>query len=324
MARCESAASRTGAGASHVELPITDTSGGDGLRVLLIGHGYVGSALRPAIEAAGHSIVVCDQNALAVAGLGDALCCRYQDLSIVDLASFDVILWFAGHSSVARATQDPDGALANNCFDLLTFARRKPTRVRLIYASTASVYSVPAGAGIVPPEVDETETRLNPTNAYDASKVAFDALAGRFATNVAGLRLGTVSGYSPNLRPELVFNAMNRSALEEGRVNLANAEAFRSILFLDDLQRYVLALLEIDELPEIINLSSMNVRLGELAEGIAAHHSVPVETKTEASSTYSFRMNCGLADRLCGPARRVSLSTRCEEFISALAATARI
>ena len=91
--------------------------------------------------------------------------CRYQDLTIGDLAGFDAILWFAGHSSVPMALKDPDGAIANNCLDLLQLAKRKSPRTRLIYASTASVYSVEQVPGMsAPPAMDEAETLLNPVN----------------------------------------------------------------------------------------------------------------------------------------------------------------
>ncbi len=292
--------------------------------VLLVGHGYVGSALRSALDRAGYSPVVCDQNPLAVEGMENAVCCRYQELGVDDLAPFGVIIWMAGHSSVLQATQDPDGAIANNCFDLLALARRKRAETRLIYASTASLYSVSSGSTPTPPPLlDETETRLNPENAYDASKMAFDALAKGYAEGLTGLRLGTVSGYGSCLRAELVFNAMNISALEDGSVHLANPFAFRSLLFLDDLERCVLALLERKEpLPSIVNVASLNVRLGQLAEQVAGHYGVPVIERTADAPTYSFQMNCDLAERLCGPGRNANLATRCEEFAAAVVARA--
>ena len=183
------------------------------MRILLIGHGYVGSYLRPALEAAGCRVTVCEQVAARLAGVANAVHCRYQELTIGDLAGFDAILWFAGHSSVPMALADPDGAIANNCLDLLQLAKRKPLGTRLIYASTGSVYSVEqADDGKPPPTMDETETLLNPVNPYDCSKISFELLARCFATAVTGLRLGTVCGYSPQLRAELIFNAMNRSA----------------------------------------------------------------------------------------------------------------
>ena len=46
------------------------------------------------------------------------------------------------------------------------------------------------------------------------------------------------------------------------------------------------------DLPPILNTGSLNISIGELADGIAAFHGVPVVDKGN-STTYSFRMNCG-------------------------------
>jgi nucleoside-diphosphate-sugar epimerase len=290
------------------------------MRVLLIGHGYVGSFLRPGLQAAGARVLVCDQALARVAGVSDAVHCRYQDLSINDLANFDAILWFAGHSSVPMALKDPDGAVANNCLDLLHLAKRKPLHTRLIYASTGSVYSVeaPVGASAPPPVMDETQTLLNPVNPYDCSKISFDALARCFAQAVTGLRLGTVCGYSPHLREELIFNAMNCSAMRTGRVRVANRNSYRSVLFLDDLAHYVLRLLKIsDSLPPILNAGSFNVSIGVLADTIAGFHGVPIEP-AEDSRTYSFRMHWGHIERLCGRPPEVTIEQHCAAFSAAL------
>jgi nucleoside-diphosphate-sugar epimerase len=291
------------------------------MQVLLIGHGYVGAYLRACLEAAGVRVTVCDQVRTRLAGVTRAVHCRYQDLGINDLAGFDVILWFAGHSSVPMALKDPDGAIANNCLDLLQLAKRKPLDTRLIYASTGSVYSVEAdGAGAPPPVMDETQTLLNPVNAYDCSKISFDALARCFAHGVTGLRLGTVCGFSPQLRAELIFNAMNCAAMREGRVRVANRHSHRSILFLDDLAHYVLGLLNIAEpLPPILNAASCHLRIGDLADAIAAFHSVPVETMPD-TRTYSFRMHCGRIEALCGSPPRATLEQHCAAFRDALLA----
>jgi len=131
------------------------------MKILLVGHGYVGSYLLPVLARAGLDVSVCDQNVDRLRGVPNAMRCRYQELTITDLADFSVILWFAGHSSVPMSLGDPDGALANNCLDLLHFSRRKQLDARLIYASTASVYSVMMSEnGLAPPSLDESETRL--------------------------------------------------------------------------------------------------------------------------------------------------------------------
>jgi len=285
------------------------------MKILLVGHGYVGAYLRPILIQAGLDVATCDQNVDRLVGVPNALRCRYQELTIADLADFGVILWFAGHSSVPMSLRDPDGALANNCLDLLHFARRKPLNARLIYASTASVYSViAADPGSMPPALDESETRLDPVNPYDCSKISIDALARCFANAITGLRLGTVCGNSPYLRGELIFNAMNIMAMRDGYVQVTNRHAHRNLLFLEDLAHYVLGLIELrDELPPILNTGSLNISIGELADAIAAFHGVPVVDKG-SSSTYSFRMNCRRIDALCGAPRAATLAERCERF----------
>jgi nucleoside-diphosphate-sugar epimerase len=291
------------------------------MNVLLIGHGYIGSVLSAALENAVAPITVCDQSLEKLRGVKRAVHCPYQALTIGDLALFDVILWFAGHSSVPQAVNDPAGAAANNCFDLFTLAQRKRADTRLIYASTASIYStLHVDPDNTPAELDETETRLNPVNPYDASKIAFDALAACFLKNVTGLRLGTVCGFSPFLRRELVFNAMNLTAIKEGHVSLANPHAHRTLLFLEDLAFFAAALIRAETpLPRILNVGSCNISIGDLAAAVASHHGVPVHT-IAGGPTYSFRTDSRRIRGLAGTPPKMSLSDRCAQFSAGLAA----
>ncbi|RUP00310.1 NAD(P)-dependent oxidoreductase [Hyphomicrobium sp.] len=285
------------------------------MKVLLVGYGYVGSYLLPILTRAGLDVSVCDQNVDRLTGVRNSMRCRYQELTIADLADFGIILWFAGHSSVPMSLRDPDGALANNCLDLLHFARRKPINARLIYASTASVYSSLASEDGTPPAaLDETETRLDPVNPYDCSKISMDALARCFANAVTGLRLGTVCGASPFLRAELIFNAMNIAAMRDGFVQVRNRNSYRNILFLEDLAHYVLQLMkQADDLPPILNTGSLNTSIGDLADQIAAFHGVPVVDHGNGV-TYSFQMNWDRIQALCGAPPALSIAERCARF----------
>ncbi|MFT3731664.1 MAG: NAD(P)-dependent oxidoreductase [Hyphomicrobium sp.] len=285
------------------------------MKILLVGHGYVGSFLLPVLTRAGYDVSVCDQNVDRLGGVRNAMRCRYQELTIADLADFRIILWFAGHSSVPMSLRDPDGALANNCLDLLHFARRKQLNARLIYASTASVYSVMQPEdGAAPTPLDESETRLDPVNPYDCSKISMDALARCFANAITGLRLGTVCGTSPFLRSELIFNAMNIAAMRDGFVQLRNRNSYRNILFLEDLGHYLLRLIELSEdLPPILNTGTLNTSIGELADAVAAYHGVPVVDHGN-TVTYSFQMNCARIQSLCGAPRQMTIAERCARF----------
>ncbi|HEY8128699.1 MAG TPA: hypothetical protein VIF39_08325 [Hyphomicrobium sp.] len=77
------------------------------MKILLVGHGYVGAYLRPVLTQTGLDVSVCDQNVERLAGVPNAMRCRYQELTISDLADFSAILWFAGHSSVPMSLRDP-------------------------------------------------------------------------------------------------------------------------------------------------------------------------------------------------------------------------
>ncbi len=292
------------------------------MRILLIGHGYIGTYLADHLVRRGHDLTICARRIQAHTRAARVIEKPYQDLDQAVLNEQDAILWFAGHSSVQKSMADPEGAVQNNCFDLLKFARRRPVKVPFIYASTASLYSVPSVAGAVPPELKEGEAVIASLNAYDSSKAAFDALVGTFCTNTMGLRLGTVCGMSPALRPELIFNAMNISALRDGAVTVTNTQAWRSLLFLEDLALAIDGLLQANSLPgQFVNLASYNIQIGEIASQIARYHSVPLYQGGD-SATYSFRMNTDLAQSTLGPFAGRSLAEQCAAFCAAVQGTA--
>lgn len=283
--------------------------------ILLVGYGYIGSYLYQDLIDHGYQVTVCDKVINFEGTLGGIIHLPYQELTSQELVTYDAILWFAGHSSVPMSIEDPLGALNNNCLDLFEFAKRKASKTQMIYASTASIYSVlQQSSDFIPPSLSETEARLNPINPYDCSKIAFDALAAGFLENVTGLRLGTVSGYSPKLRKELIFNAMNLSAINEGVVRVANAHAYRSILFLSDLAHYIREILNSSvPVPKILNVASINSSVGDFANKIAATHCAYIEVQPN-STTYSFQMDCSLIHELYTAPAKMSIVDQVTDF----------
>ena len=285
-------------------------------RVLLVGGcGYIGSHLHRRLVEHGFDVVVCDRGDRGNPDALDVIASDYAALEEGFLAGFDTVLWFAGHSSVVRAVQDPSGALANNCLNLLGFARKLAPGTRFVYASTGSLYST-ADAQALPAD-ERSLVRVPSQNAYDISKFAFDYLAEHFLRNFHALRLGTVSGWSPNLRAELVFNAMNLTAARTGVVRLRNRSARRTILFLDDLWCLVRRLLEGGVEPGVCNVGSWSGCMGQLAADIAAVWGATVVDEGE-SPTYSFELDTTRMRQLCGerlpPA---DLAAQCRSFVAA-------
>ena len=254
-------------------------------KILLIGYGYIGQFLFNSLDKRGYDCTVLSET---IERRSDKkIERRYQDLTSVFLADFTHIFWFAGHSSVSKSKSDPIGAMRNNVISLFELACKLPTDAKLVYASSASVYS-----GIKDGKIASIGDGLfSSINEYDSSKKSFDLLMENVDFNAVGLRMGTVCGYSPKLRSELIFNAMNISALEKKVVNVTNKNSFRTILFLDDLLHIILAQLEtqcIDQ--KFINVGSLNLSIGELAYTIADFYGVPVVDQGD-TGTYSFLMS---------------------------------
>jgi UDP-glucose 4-epimerase len=283
-------------------------------KILLIGGcGYIGSFIYECLERVGFAVTVVDQlkrgNPLGLVVIQD----DYANLEDEFLLQFDAVLWFAGHSSVGQSIADPSGAVANNCLNLFSFAKRLPKHTKLIYASSGSLYSTKS-VPVVP--ASEGSLAMIPShNAYDISKFAFDYLANSFLGNFFGLRMGTLAGFSPNLRPELVFNAMNIAAVSTGRVQLKNSDAHRTILFLSDLWVLVYKLLITKQQPGLYNAGSLSFKMGELAHGIASTWNAQVMYEGD-SDTYSFLLDTTRMKAICGNALvSTDFSQRCREFI---------
>ena len=285
------------------------------LSVLLVGGcGYIGSFLYSRLVEEGVSPRVCDYlsrgNPLGLPVLEQ----DYATITSEELAGFDVVVWFAGHSSVPQSITDPEGALANNCLNLFSFAKRLKPTTRLIYASSGSLYSVAVGAQPLPSRESDL-AHIPYQNAYDISKFTFDYLAEHFLSNFYALRMGTVSGFSPNLREELLFNSMSISAATTGKVFLKNRDAYRTLLFLDDLWLLVKALLRPDAPPGFFNVGSVSGTIGQFAEWIASAWGAEVIDQG-SSETYSFlldtsRMNSLIASNY----ESLSVADRSHKFI---------
>ena len=287
---------------------------GSSQKILLIGGcGYVGSYLYQQLERAGFIVTVVDLlkrgNPLGLKVIEEDYANLQQDF----LRQFDAVLWFGGHSSVGQSLADPDGAAFNNCVNLFSFAKLLAVHTKLIYASSASLYSTKSTP--VVPASEGSLINIPSQNAYDISKFAFDYLAKGFLSNYFALRMGTVSGYSPNLRPELVFNAMNIAAATTGRVHLKNSDSNRTILFLSDLWLLVRKLLVTPQQPGVYNAGSMSFKMGELAHGIASTWNAQVICEGD-SDTYSFLLDTTCMKAICGSDLTVTtLSQRCHDFI---------
>lgn len=289
--------------------------------VLIVGGGgYVGTYLARRLADSGKFVDICDSNG----STSYKFPFRYQELTAADLEPYDQVLWFAGHSSVASSVSDPVGALRNNCLDLFEFAQRMRRDSRLIYASTASLYSQPANAEASGnTAATESAPFSGTSNAYDFAKAIFDQVSAQFLENYVALRMGTVSGFSVPMREELVFNAMCISAIDDGLVSISSSDAQRTLLFLEDLFSLIIRLLEAHtDFVGILNAGSYSTTIGDLGARIARFFDVRLDIDPTSTSDYTFVLDTALQDSLVGPsASRRTLEDQCAIFSAAYLTT---
>lgn len=286
-------------------------------RILLIGaSGYLGSRFAHDIGKAGWNLDGCDLNSPSEKT-------TYQRFFKIDfaeldqnmLAEYSAVMWFAGHSTVPKCIEDPAGSVENNVVNLLRLAQTLHSAgIPLIYASTASMYSSATNEFSL--VADERRA-----NIYDSGKLSFDVMCNSLGYKAIGLRLATVAGWSPQIRWETIFNAMNLSAHENGQVRVTNASNFRGLVFMDELSSYVLNLLDSIRLkksmaaPTQIPISCWSGSIGSLGAEVAAFWQVPLKFGPD-SGTYSFVLtDQPLSTTVANPTRFYrSISERCRDF----------
>jgi nucleoside-diphosphate-sugar epimerase len=254
--------------------------------LILGGQGYIGSALTDYLQDAG--LTVCSVDVAAVGGSGTVpnRRRRYQELTAEDLSEFGSVVVLAGHSSVAACDREPVASFANNVAGFVELVHKLRGQ-KLIYASSISVY---INTGVRPAE--ESDTLPAPVSSYDLHKQTIERYAALAYPYSYGLRFGTVCGPSPSLRTDLLLNSLVRSAIFSRQVQVANRQASRPLLGINDLCRAIELLLTRPVLPGCYNLASVNVTVGEVADYVAGRFGVPC-VEVERLNRYDIRVDTG-------------------------------
>lgn len=270
------------------------------MNILLIGGlGYIGSYLhQELISNTKCHIDIVDLNLRGNKNGVPYIRKDYNDITKSELQKYDFVLWFAGNSSVSSCINDPERALRNNCINLIDFCLKLNKNTRFIYASTASLYSKKSCADL---STENEDISINfGENPYDITKYAFDYLIKNYFSNFVGLRMGTLCGWSPNLRSELVFNSMHISASKNKSINLMNKNSERSILYLNDLSKFIISLINNDIEYGFYNASSEHYTMGELSTKISNFWgNIPI-LDLGTTPTYSFKIDNSKFKKIIG------------------------
>jgi nucleoside-diphosphate-sugar epimerase len=239
------------------------------MRILIAGGaGYIGTFLVPVLIERGYDVEVIDLmwfgNHLpktVKAAQKDLFQCREEDLK-----GYEQVVFLAGLSNDPMAEFDPsmnfifNGALPS----YIAFLAKKAGVKRFIYASSCSVY------GYTVNELYNEESPVTCGYPYGISKLQGERGVLQLADkgfSVIALRQGTVCGYSPRMRLDLIVNTMFKFAMTERKITVANPSIWRPILDIRDATTAFLRAIQADySLNGVFNIASGNYTVGQVGD----------------------------------------------------------
>jgi len=239
------------------------------MRILIAGGaGYVGSVLVPKLLNRGYYVDVLDllwfgnhlpENVTVIKK-------NIFDIEEKDLVDYDQVIFIGGISNDPMAEYSPSKNFVGNgaAPTYLAYVSKRAGVKKFIYGGSCSVYGYTVG------KLSDESSKAVSNYPYGISK-----LQGEFGVlnmngdgfSVISLRKGTVCGYSPRMRLDLVVNAMFKSAVVDNIIVVNNPTIWRPILSIQDAaSAYIRAVEANIEISGIFNIASNNYTVGEIAD----------------------------------------------------------
>ena len=239
------------------------------MKILIAGGaGYIGSVVIPKVLDRGYQVEVVD-----LLWFGNNLPKEVKvqqkdifDLHEKDIEGYDQVIFLAGLSNDPMAEFSPAKNFISNASSTayLAYIAKRAGVKRFIYAGSCSVYGY---------TVNELYDETKPASSnypYGISKLQGEQAVMQMQDenfSVIAFRQGTVSGYSPRMRLDLIVNTMFKTALATGEVIINNPSIWRPILSIQDAANaYVRAIEAAPPITGIFNISSGNYTVGEVAD----------------------------------------------------------
>ena len=232
------------------------------------GAGYIGSVLAPLLQEHSYEVTVAD-----LLWFGNHLSPEIPlikrelfELTEHELEGFEQVVFLAGLSNDPMAEYSPalnfiqNGALPS----YLAFIAKRAGVRRFVYASSCSVY------GYTLNELYDEQAPVTCAYPYGISKLQGERgvlqLEGDGFSTIA-LRQGTVCGYSPRVRFDLIVNTMYKAAVTEGCITVNNPSIWRPILDVRDTASAFLRAIQADySVSGTFNVALDNFTVGQVAD----------------------------------------------------------
>jgi nucleoside-diphosphate-sugar epimerase len=239
------------------------------MKILIAGGaGYVGSVLVPKLLERGYEVDVLDlfwfgNHLPPEAGI------IHKDIfgiNVPDLEQYQQVVFLAGLSNDPMAEYSPSENFIFNAAApaYLAYVAKKAKVKRYVYASSCSVY------GYTVNELFDETRPVASSYPYGISKLQGEqAVMNLIDDNfsVISLRKGTISGYSPRMRLDLIVNTMFKNGVRNREITVNNPSIWRPIMSIDDATNaYIRAIEASDKLSGIFNIASGNYTVGEVGD----------------------------------------------------------
>jgi nucleoside-diphosphate-sugar epimerase len=232
------------------------------------GAGYVGSVLIPRLIERGYKVDVVDlfwfgNHLPRQTGI---LTKDIFQLTAEDLEPYDQVIFLAGLSNDPMAEYSPSKNFIFNAAApaYLGYIAKIAKVKRYIYACSCSVY------GYTENELYDETRAVGSSYPYGISKLQGEQAAMQLADenfSVISLRKGTISGYSPRMRLDLIINTMFKTAMRDRTITVNNPSIWRPILSTEDAATaYIRAIEANQNIAGIFNVASGNYTVGEVAD----------------------------------------------------------
>ena len=294
------------------------------------GAGYLGSRVVPKLLVRGHRVRVLDLGPLSLGQLPhkseiDVLTEDLREVVADErrlkevFQDCDAVIHLAAVASDGAADRSPDLAQEVNVQATRALAERaKAERARFVFSSSCAVYGSVKGAA-------DEDHPLNPLSIYAETKARAERVLNELSDNMWSaitLRNGTLFGYSPRMRFDLVVNvfALHSTLRNEIKV-FGGGRHWRPFLSVDDCARAFVHFSELESpAHRCYNIAHQNLQVADLVGVFTEINPHLIVTTTESESDErDYNVDISRAERE-GFSTRIDVRSGAEDLIQAIVA----
>jgi nucleoside-diphosphate-sugar epimerase len=304
-------------------------------KVLIVGGaGYVGSVLTRELLERGYAVRVLDRLYFGddgLKGVRDRVELVQGDMRRLPAGLFDdvsAVINLGGLSNDPTAEYNPRANYQMNTEATIALAEQCITHGirRFVFASSCSIYDRGVGDEERDVLLDE-DSEVDPRAAYSGAKRAAEIKLLEMKSEAfcpVILRKGTIYGFSPRMRYDLVVNTFVKDALSKGYLNLHyGGEMWRPLVDVHDVARAYILALQADSgnvSGQIFNVVRRNFRISELALRVRdALESIGVRCDVRVDYGYkgvrSYRVSGRKIDHMLGFRSKIDVHEAVEHMV---------